>query len=429
MQEPPIPANEAERLAALRAYEVLDTEPEQAFDDLTLIASKVFGTPIALVSLVDAGRQWFKSRIGLNAWQTPRRLAFCAHAIARPDEALVVPDALEDGRFADNPLVADEPGIRLYAGMPLVAEEGLAVGTLCVIDLQPREVAEEQLDVLAALGRQVVAQLDLRRRNLEFARLAGRLAEANEALTRRGDEILRFYHTLAHELKTPLTAAREFVCIVNDGLAGAFTCEQRDHLGTVRDCCDRIRRIVDDLLDMTRLETGKLSMDRSRCDIAAIIEHVVTSGASLATGKKLAVHTTAPPDLPPAWGDADRLSQVVSNLLGNAIKFTPEGGRIDVTAEPTDDASAVAVSVRDTGIGIPEDQVERIFDRLYQVRREDSEIGGLGLGLPLCREIVRQHGGTLTVTSEQGAGSTFTFTIPIWSERRVRDAACREVRA
>ncbi|HEY3124981.1 MAG TPA: GAF domain-containing protein [Thermoanaerobaculia bacterium] len=179
----PLPENESERLEALQRYEVLDTESEQKFDDLTLLARHICDTPIALISFVDAERQWFKSRIGLTTSQTSRAVSFCGHAILEED-VMVVPDAAADERFADNPMVTGEPRIRFYAGAPLLTSTGHALGTLCVIDRVPRELTAEQQDALRALARQVVAQLELRRR------LKKEREEAKEAIDER-DRTLR----------------------------------------------------------------------------------------------------------------------------------------------------------------------------------------------------------------------------------------------
>jgi len=164
----PIPANERERLAALRQSSILDTLPEQDFDDLALLASHICGTPIALVSLVDAERQWFKANVGLDASETSRDVSFCAHAILG-DDLLVVRDALADERFASNPLVTSAPHIRFYAGAPLVISDGYAVGTLCVSDRVPRDLTPEQAQSLRALSRQVVSQIELRRTRVDLA--------------------------------------------------------------------------------------------------------------------------------------------------------------------------------------------------------------------------------------------------------------------
>ncbi|MGV3619883.1 MAG: diguanylate cyclase domain-containing protein [Archangium sp.] len=162
MQTPPIPANEAERLAALRGFAVLDTPAEAAFDRFTRLAAKLFDVPIALVSLIDEERQWFKSELGLGAQQTPREFAFCAHAIEEK-EPMVVSNALKDPRFHDNPLVSGDPHIRFYAGSPLVTHDGHAVGTLCVIDRRPRELNETQRELLTELGKLVMEQLEHRK--------------------------------------------------------------------------------------------------------------------------------------------------------------------------------------------------------------------------------------------------------------------------
>ena len=167
MINPPHLSNEAERLKALSEYRILGTKPEQTYDDITGIAARVCEAPIALISLVDSERQWFKSKVGTDVEETPRDWSFCAHAI-EDSEPLVVEDALADRRFADNPLVCGEPGIRLYAGFPLSTDDSLRIGTLCVIDTVPRTLSENQLFIMKALARQVVAFLELRKRSVKL---------------------------------------------------------------------------------------------------------------------------------------------------------------------------------------------------------------------------------------------------------------------
>jgi anti-sigma regulatory factor (Ser/Thr protein kinase) len=180
--------DEAGRLKALRRYRILDTKPERAFDDLTMLASHICGTPIALITLLDADRQWFKSRIGISMAETSRSVSFCTHAI-KQTELYVVPDASKNPTFRDNPFVATENGIRFYAGAPLITPDGYALGTLCVVDNVPRTLTPEQIEALDALRRQAQAQLELRANLIELeAALADRdLAE--EAQARLVDEL------------------------------------------------------------------------------------------------------------------------------------------------------------------------------------------------------------------------------------------------
>ncbi|HEV2762689.1 MAG TPA: GAF domain-containing protein [Pyrinomonadaceae bacterium] len=180
------PRNEAARLEALRQYNVLDTEAEQSFDDLTFLASQICGTPIALITLVDEDRQWFKSVVGFPARETSRDVSFCAHAILQAGPTFVR-DALDDERFADNPLVTSAPHIRFYAGTPLVTPEGFPLGTLCVIDCVPRDLKPTQIEALRALGRQVMAQLELRREVAFLRRALERHKRAEEDLKARLD--------------------------------------------------------------------------------------------------------------------------------------------------------------------------------------------------------------------------------------------------
>jgi GAF domain-containing protein len=189
----PLPHDEPARLEALRRYGILDTDHEEAFDDIARLAANICQTPVALVSFVDSDRQWFKARVGFSSRETPRDVSFCAHAILQPGP-LVVRDTFDDARFRDNPLVSSAPYIRFYAGSPLTSAEGFKLGTLCVLDRVPRELRPEQLDALRMLGNQAMALLDMRR---ALAYLAGALDERKremEELERR----LRMNEEAAH---------------------------------------------------------------------------------------------------------------------------------------------------------------------------------------------------------------------------------------
>jgi two-component system NtrC family sensor kinase len=219
--KPPMPVNEPDRLQALLNYHILDTEAEQNFDDLTKLASHVCGTPIALVSLIDADRQWFKSRVGLDARQTPREFAFCAHTIM-DEQPLVVADPRSDERFKNNPLVLGDPKIRFCAGAPLQTPHGHNIGTLCVIDQVARQLTPEQIEALKALARQVVSQLELRetlhlleRKRQQTLELTNSLHQANQELT----QIIASERAARTQLRGVIDYSSNFVAVLGiDGI-------------------------------------------------------------------------------------------------------------------------------------------------------------------------------------------------------------------
>lgn len=209
----PFPENEPLRLQAVRSYEILDTDPELEFDALTRVASHTFSAPIAVVAMMDADRLWFKSKLGLDIPQLDRKIAFCAHVIMRPREAMVVPDLLSDQRFAENPLVANPPHLRFYAGAPIVDPSGLALGTIAVIDTQPRSFSDAQRDALMDLSTLVVTALQARRRAIDLQRLA-----MTDYLTGVGNRV-QFEKALAAEVNHSTRAGTPFslVCMDLDG--------------------------------------------------------------------------------------------------------------------------------------------------------------------------------------------------------------------
>lgn len=237
----PVPTQEPARLADLRAQQLLDTLPEAMFDDIARVASAVCGTPIALISLVDSDRQWFKAKVGLQATQTPREQAFCAHAILDPHTPLVVPDATQDARFAHNPLVTGAPDIRLYAGAPIVSAAGHALGTVCVIDNRPRELSAEQIECLQALSRQASNLIEYRRIirssvdsvQLQLLAKSEKLRATQVQSEQRAQRLAHVVHTLQQALVEPLRALGSSAQALEDRL-GAQEAGARVHVESIK---------------------------------------------------------------------------------------------------------------------------------------------------------------------------------------------------
>jgi signal transduction histidine kinase len=240
-----------------------------------------------------------------------------------------------------------------------------------------------------------------------------RLQRTNRELVSRNEEIKRFYQTLSHELRTPLTAAKEFVSIMLDGLSGDITDEQEGHLRIVLDSCDHMMMHINDLLDVTRMETGKLDLDVREVDVGQLLRQVVASLEPRARESEISLKLFVARGIPGVHMDARRITQVLSNLIRNALKFTPPGGEIAVRATRPSSGDEIEIAVEDTGPGIPAEDRSRVFDRLFQVHdSEELRRGGIGLGLHLCRELVRLHGGDIRIECPADGGTHVRFTLP-----------------
>jgi two-component system, sensor histidine kinase and response regulator len=401
----PLPANEAERLKALQRYQVLDTGPEQAFDDITLLASLICGTTIAAISLVDKDRQWFKSKIGSETEQseTSRDIAFCAHGILKP-EVFVVEDAQADDRFAANPMVTGNPKIRFYAGAPLMTTDGHAVGMLSVTSPVPRTLSPEQNTGLQALGRQVVAQLELRRNIAD-------LAFARDAALETARSKSQFLTNMSHEIRTPMSGVIGMADLLLDTLLDR---EQRECVEAVRKCGDLLLTIINDILDFSKIDAGKLTFETLDFELGSEVESTLELLAETARSKGLEllglVHHTVFTDL---RGDPSRLRQILTNILSNAIKFTDQGNVILRVSPQSETSNGVLLrfEVKDTGIGISAAGQQHLFEAFSQADNSTTrKYGGTGLGLAIARQLVGLMGGEIGVESELDSGSLFWFT-------------------
>ena len=395
----PLPEDEPARVAALRDAQVLDTAPEEDFDDIALLASEICGTPMGLVSLVDTDRQWFKAKVGLEMDQCHRDLSFCAHTITA-HELLEVPDAAQDLRFMDNPFVLGDDSIRFYAGAPVVLDGTLAVGTVCVVDHVPRELTSSQRRGLRSLARHAAVQLELRR----YARKAGEIADRLRQVDRMKDSFLA---TVSHELRTPLSSIRGYLEMLLEDDFDAET--SRRFLSVMHRNSDRLLRLIDDLLLVARLTEDGLQLDLAEVDLAELTHQVTSACRPLADHKevKLRDRTESPV---PARGDAKRLCQALNHLVVNAIKFTAAGGEIAVDASAEDEPQLL---ITDTGVGIAADDLPHVFDRFFRSASADQmATPGPGLGLAIVRSIIDAHHGTIRVHSEPGIGTTVRVTLP-----------------
>ena len=268
-----------------------------------------------------------------------------------------------------------------------------------------------------SLGQAITHVVETYHAHVQFTAQRHRLEQANhenEELQRHNERLRSFYHMLSHELRTPLAAAREFIAIVLDGLAGGLSEAQHEYLRMAKDSCDQITLCLNDLLDVARLDTGKLSIAPQPTAIGRVVSQAVAAMASTAYSKGIRLQQMVALHLPEVLIDERRITQVLINLMSNALKFTPAGGVVDVSVRDNPQKPAeLRVSVSDTGRGIPPAELGCIFDQLYQIQPEDAAVnGGLGLGLYISQAVVKLHGGEIWAESTLGKGSTFSFTVP-----------------
>lgn len=379
---------------------VFDAIERDALNDLALLATKVVTAPIALVTLVDGDRFWFTSLVGATALpDVPWENTFCAHAI-QDTAVFVVPDAARDPRFAQHPLVCGPPEVRFYAGAPLIAD-GEVLGTLCVMDLEPRQLTAESAEGLCALARQVVVQLKLRLQARQLTALKAAMECANA--TRR--ELMA---NVSHDLRTPLTALRGYLdtVLLKDDALNALT---RCHIEQAVKLSAGAARLVAELFELTQLDTGGPDLQRERFPLAELTRDVVHSFAGLARSKQIDLRVSAGERSAMVHGDVRLLERVLWNLLDNAIRFTPWGGLVDVDCEQLD--THIIVRVRDSGPGIPTAEFERVFDRFYRSQSTSIDRQSAGLGLSIARRIIELHDGYIRAGASPFGGAQLEFSL------------------
>jgi signal transduction histidine kinase len=395
----PLPDNEIERLAALYSLDILDSPPEKDFDDIVALAAGVCETPMSAVSLVDADREWAKASTGVELAETSRDVSFCAHAILGRD-LMVIPDAREDVRFADNPIVTATNGIRFYAGAPLLTTDGFALGTLCVMDTVPRRLDVEQQQALRALARQVTAQLELRRYAFALANTTARLQE----LERRKDDLAGL---VGGELRSSLRLMSAYLERLGD--TGFHDMEMADLVGRATAAhCRGFRELIDHLTTMADAGLGGDSLHMRQCDLTRVTQRAVEAVRPIAASKHIWILNQAGGPSLPIIADPVRLEQVLTHLLFAAVKYTPEGGRVRVGTEMES-----GPTVRLDDMDLPDGMRPDLFPHLYYgAIVNPADVPGPDRGLAVAKRILDAHHATVALSDRPGDGTSLHVVFP-----------------
>ena len=394
----PSDATAEARAAAIDRYGLLDDESVQAFGDLTKLASTMCQAPIALVTLLEGDRQYFKAMTGIELEPMPIEYSFCAHAMDTPEELLVIEDAREDTRFDGNPVVHGDAKLVSYAGSPLVTDEGVPLGTICVLDTVARTFTPEQQEALRILGRQVMDQIVLQRRVVELERSQYVL----ESLNRQLDQ---FAYIISHDLKAPIRHQTSFARIILEDFGDDLDGEVVMYLEQICKSGQHAQSIITDLNDY--LHTVQTAFgERQPVLLRDVIEEVIelaeppphiTVAAEVTEVEVLETNVTA-------------LRHILLNLIANALKFNHrDAGRVDVRVSI--DGDDVVIKIADDGPGLTASDKTHVFQLFGRGSQGDSK-EGRGLGLTIASKLAQNLGGNIAVESEEGAGATFVVRLP-----------------
>lgn len=390
--------NETDRLRALEELSLLDTVPEEMFDDITNIASTICETPIALISLVDKERQYFKSHYGLEVDQTSIEDSFCAHAIVNPNIPFEVKDARKDPLFSNNTLVTNKPNIVFYYGIPLVTEEGYPLGTLCVIDNKPKELSESQKNALKSLSNQVMHLLDLRKKN--------RLLETYQLQLENYSKNMESFASLAaHDLKEPLRNINSFTKLIEGKNNANWDDNDHKYFYFIDYSIKRMNQLILDLLNYAK--GSMVNSDTEEVNVNELIQSIFNS---LTVNIEFNKPTLIVDDIPNLIVSKTALGIIFQNIIGNALKYKNENKIPKIKVKFEKKTLYSIFSIEDNGIGIEEKYLETIFEPFKRLHLQ-KDFEGSGLGLASCRKIVEKHQGKIWATSEINKGTTIHFSI------------------
>ena len=399
MKIAPKPSNERFRQKALENYKILDTMPEESYDAITNIIATICNTPIALITLLDNERNYFKSSCGLDASESPRDISFCSHAVVSDKEITIVPDAREDGRFIGNPLIEEQASI-FYAGVPLVNKDGYKLGTLCVYDHIPRELDENQIYAMKSMAKQVMMLFE--ERKLNFA-----LLDAQQELEDRNQELKDFAAIISHDLKTPLSQISMISHLLAEENKTNFSETSREYLIHLENAGFNLSRYIDGVLNFYR--SDELINDRFQTvSFSELVEDIIAMSVN---DKKTEV-TYYPENDATLFASKAALHQILLNLVTNSIKYSDKE-LTKIHVELSQNEFTYAISVEDNGRGIPADKIDHVFKLFYTADEEDKNgLKGTGIGLATTQRLIKQLEGSIKVESKVGSGTTMTIELP-----------------
>lgn len=394
----PFPENEEERLRALESYHIFDTGEHEDFDALTSLASAICRIPIALITFIDEKRQWFKSHHGTDFTENLRELSFCTHVIASTEEIMIVPDATKDDRFANNPMVTGPTKVIFYAGVPLVNEDGFALGTLCVIDQETHSLTTEQVTALKTLAKQVVDKVELKRKVMS-------LEKANQELLNSNVLIQKFASMAAHDIKNPLSS------ILLTSQALKIRHEKLQDEGCLRlvdlniASTKNLIGMVDEMLEYSRTPSLLIAKKR-HFDLNLELNKIISL---LLVPENVTINL--PAERHEVYLALIAFEQIMINLLSNAIRYNnKEHGVISIRFAADD--GFYRFEIEDNGIGIAEQYHEKIFGNNFTLKITDRyNKKGTGIGLSTVKDLVNALNGNIYVKSVPGEGATFFIAI------------------
>jgi len=401
----PIPSNEQARLAELYRFDLLDTVPEAAFDRLTTLAAEVFDAPYSVVTLVDKNRHWFKSASGMPRGEIPREKGFCGHTIMT-EEVMVVADATMDLRFAADPIVSGEAGIRFYAGAPLILSSGFRIGTLCVMDTvaRPDGLSRQEVSILEQMAQLVVREIEFRSETaLEADEISAELENAQAAKS-------QFLQMLSHELRTPLNAIIGFSNLIEVEADEAGNTKCGEYAVDIGKAGLHLLDLINGMLDWTRLERGEIQMEEALMPLSSLFDQAI----SLVPGAETRVDVTLQSDALNLRCDSRYVVQVLAHVIENAVKFSPDSEPVKVSTQVIESGDLV-VEISDRGPGIEEAHRLQAFNLFEKFEPKSQHFtDGVGLGLAISHKLVELHGGAIAFADTVGPGATVVLTFPAY---------------